>query len=66
MEEEILLKGLMVVITFFLVIVGVLVGIYQTTDEPLLKQALRELPGPVILGSILIFVWGLMFLGPFD
>lgn len=56
----------MVVITFFLVIVGVLVGIYQTTDEPLLKQALRELPGPVILGSILIFVWGLMFLGPFD
>lgn len=56
----------MVVITFLLVVVGVLVGIYQTTDEPLLKQALRELPGPVILGSILIFVWGLMFLGPFE
>lgn len=66
MEEEILLKGLMVVITFFLVIVGVLVGIYQTTDEPFLKQALRELPGLVILGSILIFVWGLIFLGPFE
>ena len=41
-------------------------GIYQTTDEPLLKQALRELSGSVILGSILIFVWGLMFLGPFE
>lgn len=51
MGEEILLKGLMIVITFLLVVVGVLVGIYQTTDEPLLKQALRELPGPVILGS---------------
>lgn len=66
MEEEILLKGLMVVITFLLVVVGVLAGIYQTTDEPLLKQALRELPRPVILSSILIFVWGLMFLGPFE
>lgn len=43
-----------------------LVGIYQTTDEPLLKQTLRELPGSVILGSILIFVWGLMFLGLFE
>lgn len=53
-------------IVFLLVIVGILVGIYQTTDEPLLKQALRELPGPVILGSILIFVWGFMFLGPFE
>ena len=61
-----MLKGLMVVITFLLVVVGVLVSIYQTTDEPLLKQALRELPGPVILGSILIFVWGLIFLGPFE
>ena len=61
-----MLKGLMVVITFLLVVVGVLVGIYQRTDEPLLKQALRELPGPVILGSILIFVWGLMFLEPFE
>lgn len=60
-----MLKGLMV-ITFLLVVVGVLAGIYQTTDEPLLKQALRELPGPVILGSILIFVWGLMFLGSFE
>ena len=56
----------MVVITFLLVVVGVLVSIYQTTDEPLLKQALKELPGPVILGSILIFVWGLIFLGPFE
>lgn len=65
MEEGFLLNGLMIVITFLLVVVGVFVGIYQTTDEPLLKQALRELPGPVILGSILIFVWGLMFLGPF-
>lgn len=61
-----MLKGLIVMIVFLLVIVGILVGIYQTTDEPLLKQALRELPGPVILGSILIFVWGFMFLGPFE
>ena len=61
-----MLKGLIVIIAFLLMIVGVLVGIYQTTDEPLLKQALRELPGPVILGSILIFVWGANVLGPFD